>query len=237
MRSLAEWVFELGYEREWYHPIRDDFIRWYTHGYEHPLVKESISDKDLPKLAYRAGQSAKNYEPDNLIVGTFQAIENIRVRLEIIFKYMKVASLLIATIALVFFQQGIHLVIPGSIFTLATIIMGPPAFYHVIQHQLNSNIQLTRKFNRRLVKLDADLWTDRREENRAAYYLWNKSLNKSGFISVLTILMLVRALSPRVYGLVNAFLRDHLTDYVNEGIWSVSIREFKKAVHNGYRLV
>jgi hypothetical protein len=236
MRSLAELVFDIGYRREWFQPIRYDFIRWYSYAYNHPKIKQGLSDKDLPQLAYQSAQDAIHFDPDNSIIEGLRYIEQIRSKLQTILRYLKAAALIIGIIAIGTIQHDIHFAVPSLLVSTAAIISTPPIFYHIINHQINSNIELIRKFNKELVKQDPELWVERDPQKRVAYYLWNKSLTKDQTVSLLTFLMVFRAITPRIYGLVHLFIRNHMEDYIDDGVWTVSKREFSKAYHNGFQL-
>lgn len=123
------------------------------------------------------------------------------------------------------FAADLGVVIPGVVMAISLVIIAPPAIFRVLAHQMRSNIELVRKFNRELVKLDMDVWTNRNPRYRSAYFLWNRSLNSPKLVPVMVLLALVRAFSPYIYGIVNANMRENMTDFIEEGVWEISKRE------------
>jgi hypothetical protein len=225
MRSLAEWAFDVGYRKEWYLPIRDDFIRWYSFAWDHPMVRQSLSDENLPQLTYRAGRSAIHFDPNNPIVDTVDLIDIYLEKIQTVRAYAEVIGVGGLVVSGIAFMTDFGVVIPGVVMTVSLLILAPPAIFRVLVHQMRTNIELIKMFNRELVKLDMDVWTNRNPRYRSAYFLWNRSLNKPKVFPVLAILAVLRGFSPYLYGMVNEGIRENMTDYIDEGVWDVTKRE------------
>lgn len=226
MRSLAEWVFDVGYQRDWYLPIRDDFISWYSVAWDHPRVQGNLSDENLSQLTYRAGKRAINFDPDNPIVNTVDLIDIYLEKIQTLRAYVEVLGFTGLFIGALGFAADIGLIIPGIVMATSGLILAPPAIFRVLVHQMRSNIELIKKFNEELVKMDIEIWMNRDPRYRSAYFLWNRSLNKPNVFPVLVFLAVLRVISPSLYGTASAKLRENMTDFIEEGVWEISKREF-----------
>lgn len=226
MRSLAEWVFDVGYERKWYLPVRDDFISWYSVAWDHQNVRDSLLDENLSQLAYQAGRSAIHFDPDNPVVNTVDLIDIYLEKIQTIRAYAEVLGFSGLIAALWGFSANIGILIPGFLLGISGLVLAPPAIFRVLVHQMRSNIELIQKFNDELVKMDIEIWTNRDPRYRSAYFLWNRSLNKPNVFPVLVFLAVLRVISPSLYGTASAKLRENMTEYIEEGVWEVSKKEF-----------
>lgn len=225
MISFVEFVFRVRYNRKWYEPIKIDFIRWCSFAYDHPTVRDSFSNMDLSQGAYQAGRKAIKYEPDNPVAQASIALDIIRKKLETILAYLKLTGALLGVTIVWSYSHDHSVVISGISGALLMLVLTPPAIYHVLQHQIQSNTELIRLFNKELVKMDLELWTNRDPRYRTAYFLWNQSLNKPTVHTVLVFLAIVCAVSPRLYGLVCEKLRDNMTEFIDQGILETSKKE------------
>lgn len=228
MTTLSKWLFKFGYDREWFDPIRDDFIEWYASGYDLPQIKEQFANVDTSKAAYRMGKQAQNFDPDNPILNTFDAFDLLRKKIKTVFRYLEGIALILGLSSAVSFQINLNILIPGTLMTAGALLLTPPFLYHIIRHQLRSSVDLVRSLNEQLAKTDSELWTEENERNIAGYFYWNRSLNKPNAHAVIIFLAIIRVISPRIYERSNEFLRENFTEYIERGVWDVSITELKQ---------
>lgn len=237
MTRLAEWVFRIGYRTHRFEPLRDDFIRWYATAYDLPEIKQAFADIDVSKLAYRTGRSAKEFDPDNLVIEAFDAVDMILEVVSTWFNYLKVIGAAFALLSASTYTVVQSLLLSLPIAGIAGLFLAPPALFYVLNHWVQSNVELVRLFNEQLAKVDKENWTERRQQYRVAFFLWNRSLHKPRTISVLVLLAVVRALSPRMYGNISEYIHENLIEYHEKGVWEVSKRELRRVWNQNSSLI
>lgn len=228
MRSLADFVYDYGYEHEWYQPIQQDFIDWFSAAYEHPTVSKNAGQLELTRLAHEAGNSAKNYTPDNRFIDALDVLDQVWAKIQTIINYLRV----IAFILLFSWPGALVLdlpeVIPGMASAIGGILGIILVFQAVLHHQITENIKLIRKINAELVVSNRKLLTENRPEYKLAYLMWHRSLNKPRTIAMVVFLAVLRGISPEIYQSVNDVSRRNMADYIEEGVIPVSKREFRR---------
>lgn len=222
MRTLADWLFKIGYSESRYGPVKDDFLKWYQNAAEHHYVQEQLdsTEVDLRSLTIDAATDAEQYREESAIIELVDSFEEVRNKANALFHYLFLgASVLGASfvagglLALQDLVSQIVMFLGAALFGCG--ILGV-SVYRVLRHQLYTNADLVEMFNEELTERPGNVRRyDRQPEHLAAQFFWNRSLCKPVVIDLLILLVVLRTVHGRIYNLIADDLENNITDFMD----------------------
>ncbi|AGB16644.1 hypothetical protein Halru_2050 [Halovivax ruber XH-70] len=220
MRSLSEFVFDIGYFPIIHESVKQDFLSWYYKGTQTDYVKENydIEISKLTELAQNAGTDAKKFNQTNKLSELISIFEDWVSKAKIITYYIAAACGGLGGGLTVVGVLEIHSSIVSTAFKVVGIGLGISGvgamlLLNILIHQIKTNADLVTKFNQELVEMPGDIRNNDRDWNLiVSKFLWNRSLLSPSTHICLVILSIIRTINAGLYGRISAELKEEVQE-------------------------
>lgn len=244
MGYWANFLFKIGYYPIEHASVKREFLDWYYQAAGDRRVIEGldVDNSELSRLAMEAANRAENLDEEHELIELIDIIDEQKERASTLLNYGYLGCTIL----------GIGLIgagvtsLEGLLVESATIILGAGVagianlifgIYKVLTHQIKSNIQLQRMFNENLTEKPGNVRKyDRRWQQLAAQFFWNKSLISPKTLIAILLLSIIRTLSKRIYGYIAADLHYNITEFIGLEAKEVIRQQLQRAKTGDFEL-
>jgi len=222
VRSLAELVFDYGFHQTTHNAVKESFLAWYYEASKSELVSDGLDadNSDLHQSAQEAQRDAENFQENHAVPKLVQFLEELEAKITTGFYYGALIAILFGGGLTAAGVLELQTLVWRVLFSSIGVLLGVSGVvvlvsYRVVSHQIKSNSELVAKFNQELVMKPGDVRSMDQDWHRlAAYVFWNRSLLSPSTHIGLIVLAVIRRLSPRLYGRIEANLREDIRRFV-----------------------
>jgi len=236
MRSLAELLFDWGYFRQAQGAVKTSFLSWYYEATQSERIQNGLeaSNPELIELAIKSANQAEKFDQENRVSEIVRIMEDYEQRADDLINYVAFLAILVvgsaaATDLLRFVDlfSSVAIQLVAGIFSVSSLLVYTS--YRVIVHQIKSNSELIKKFNKELTERPGDVRKKDQDWNwLAAQVFWNRSLLSPSTHVCILLLSIIRLISPRTFGYISGDLRDEIQDFVSMNSRQIIRHQTKK---------
>lgn len=236
MRLEAKILHRLTYDRIAYEPIREDFVRWYLSAYRDQSLGEEVEldNGQLMDLALKTREEAIQYEPDTSLNTAVDVVDSVGRTVKFFSAIATVVGISVGGLLLKIGlgplpePEFLYSIILGSIGVLVLSFLGSALpLYTILKYITKTNEELIRLYNEKLVaSIGRVRANDRRGEMLLALYIWHSSLCSTTKQTPVIMLGVIRAISPRIYGIVSHRLQEDIGEFFETEFWEIVGREY-----------